>query len=234
MMTSTEKHVTSTHIRLGCFLAKPGMLLLLGLQLVCAQYTSKDTSMAMRWWCDPSGGNMQDSMLCKRWSMTEAIARLVEPDQKNEQVKKLQEAILRGEIEAQGLDATNPDRHRMMEAWCSSADEEGNKNKKPICARAQAHKDFVQRRELLMKFWCEEQGQKGSAKCRQMEYGQRMHATTSGAERLKLATEFKTGRDTAPADLEAETKQMMHAICASPHGKTPLFMPTCSRSHLEL
>jgi len=167
--------------------------------------------------------------------MTEEIARAVEPEEKNRLVEKLKDAIRRGEIEAQSLDATNPERHRMMEAWCASSDEASSKAKKHICKRADAHKDFVARRQTLVDFWCGEMGHAGSPKCQQMEYGKRMHATATGAERLQLATEFKASQTgTSSQSIEEETREMMGAICKSNHGKTPIFLSTCSRPHSEL
>ena len=53
--------------------------------------------------------------------LKEAIA-LAEGAEKQAKVDELRSAILAGNAEAEGLDATNPERQRMMEAWCTSDD----------------------------------------------------------------------------------------------------------------
>merc|ERR1712113_614885 len=150
-------------------------------------------------------------------------------------VDKLKAAVQRGEVDAQALDATNPERHWMMEAWCESADSKGEAAKERVCKRVAMHKDFIQRREILEAFWCVEKGNTGSPKCKQMDYGKKMYSTVSGADRQRLTTEFKaSGAAASTEDMEAETKKMMAAICASPKGKAALFKTTCSRLHSEL
>jgi len=203
------------------------------LQSVLAQYSTKDQAMAQAWWCAPGSAHAQ-SALCKRAALTDAIAQAEEPGDKQANVEKLKQAIQRGEIDAQGLDATNPERHQMMEAWCESSDEASNKAKAPICRRAASHKDFVKRRDALVEFWCVQKGQAQSAKCKQMEYGQKMYNTPSGAERKRLSAEFKQAGGGEMQQVEQETKAMLQALCASPTGKEALFKATCSRTHSEL
>eukprot|EP00316_Scyphosphaera_apsteinii_P016694 CAMPEP_0119300364 /NCGR_PEP_ID=MMETSP1333-20130426/2312_1 /TAXON_ID=418940 /ORGANISM="Scyphosphaera apsteinii, Strain RCC1455" /LENGTH=195 /DNA_ID=CAMNT_0007302103 /DNA_START=144 /DNA_END=731 /DNA_ORIENTATION=- len=194
----------------------------------------KDLLMAQHWWCSPSRGHAEGPM-CKRAAITEAIATSTEAAEKTRLVEKLKQSIQAGQIDAQGLDATNPERHRMMEAWCDSTDEANNVAKKGPCIRAANHRSFVKRRETLLTFWCEEQGQAGSPKCAQMEFGQKIQNTDSGAERKRLAADFKAKQPSNVEDqVKEETKQMMHAVCASSHGKTELFKSTCSRIHHEL
>ena len=198
-----------------------------------AQYSTKDQAMAQAWWCAPGGAHAAGS-LCKRFALTDAIAQAEEPSDKQANVDKLKQAIQRGEIDAQGLDATNPERHQMMEAWCESSDEASSKAKAPICRRAAAHKEFVKRRDALVQFWCVQQGHANSAKCKQMEYGQKMYKTPSGAERKRLSAAFKEAEGASMQNVEEETKKMLQALCSSPTGKEPLFKTTCSRTHSEL
>ena len=59
--------------------------------------------------------------LCMRWSLTDAIASAVEESEKVARVDKLKAAIQAGQIDGQAVDATNPERHDMMDAWCADA-----------------------------------------------------------------------------------------------------------------
>merc|ERR1719230_1266728 len=115
------------------------------------------------------------------------------PEDKQAKVDELRAAILSGNAEAEGLDATNPERQRMMEAWCASDDPARTSDKKSsfMCAKAKAKAEFYKRREELLAFWCGEQGRSGSPKCKQMEFGKRMSQTESGEDRKRMAMEFK-------------------------------------------
>ena len=50
------------------------------------------------------------------------------------------------------LDATNPERQRMMEAWCQSDDPARTSDKKAnfMCAKTKAKQEFYKRREELL------------------------------------------------------------------------------------
>ena len=112
------------------------------------------------------------------------------PEVKQAKVDELRAAILAGNAEAEGLDATNPERQRMMEGWCASDDPARTADPKTsfLCAKAKAKSEFYKRREELLAFWCGEQGHAGSPKCKQMEFGKRMQSTESGEVRLELAS----------------------------------------------
>jgi len=158
--------------------------------------------------------------------------------EKQARVSEFKAAVLKGEAEAEGLDATNPERQRMMDGWCESDDEGRTSDPKSVvlCAKFKAKRSFMLRREQLLQFWCVEQGHQGSPKCLQMAFGKKMQETDSGEERKRIATEFKADRSPeSQAALETETKEMMQAACASPTlGKEPLFTLTCSKLHTEL
>merc|ERR1719465_41305 len=170
-------------------------------------------------------------MFCKTAAFKDAIA-MASPEEKQAKVDELRAAILAGNAEAEGLDATNPERQRMMEAWCSSDDpaRTGDKKSSFMCAKAKAKSEFYKRREELLAFWCGEKGHAGSPKCKQMEFGKRMTETDSGEERKRMAMEF-TGAANAQerTALEQETREMMQAACASPRGATALFSTTCAK-----
>merc|ERR1711988_1312300 len=190
-----------------------------------------------RWYCSEDRGH-STSMLCKTAKLKEAIAVEVDVAEKQSRVNEFKAAVLRGEAEAEGLDATNPERQRMMDAWCESSDEarKSDPNSGVLCAKFKAKRSFMQRREILLQFWCVEQGHQGSPKCLQMAFGKKMQETDSGEERKRIATEFKADRSPeSQAALEKETKEMMQAACAAPTvGKDPLFTLTCSKLHTEL
>lgn len=169
--------------------------------------------------------------------LKDAIAVAQDPTEKQVKVEALREAIGRGQAEAEGLDATNPERQRMNDAWCTSADpaRTGDPKTAIICAKVKAKRDFFARREALIQFWCVDKSHSGSRKCLQMEFGHKMQQTDSGEERKRLAGEFNADRSAeATAALEQETKEMMHAACASPVGKQELFSNTCAKLHTEL
>ena len=137
--------------------------------------TNRDRQWApARWYCSPERGH-GDGIFCKTAVLKEAIAMAAE-DEKAAKVDALRAAILAGTAESDGLDQTNPERHRMMEAWCSSDDPARLADKKTtfMCAKARAKTDFFKRREELLTYWCQEQGKAGSPKCKQMEFGKRM------------------------------------------------------------
>jgi hypothetical protein len=148
-----------------------------------AQYSPKETASALRWWCEPGRGHEQGS-LCVRWSLTDAIASAHEEREKVARVDRLKAAIQAGQIDGQAVDATNPERHEMMDAWCADrlTGEDGSA-KRQLCFRVRNRKDFVARRDVLLQWWCGEQGHASSAKCRQMEFGKRIESTMSGVER---------------------------------------------------
>jgi len=187
------------------------------------------------WYCTQEHAS---SMLCKTANLKEAIAIATDPAEKQEKVNVFKAAVLRGDAEAEGLDATNPERQRMMDAWCESSDEARTSDPKSgvLCAKFKAKRSFMQRREMLLNYWCDEQGHKGSPKCLQMAFGKRMQETDSGEERKRIATEFRADRSPeSQAALEKETKEMMQAACASDTlGKDALFTLTCSKLHTEL
>ena len=206
-----------------------GLALLLSASVIHAQYSQRDTTLAQRWWCEADRGHA-DGQLCRRVAYTDAIALATNPEDKIKKVDLLRGAIGRGEVQARGLDATNPERHQMMLGWCDSSDSSDEKSKKGACDRAYAHRDRIARRTSLIQFWCVEQGQRESAKCQQMQFDEQMSKTESGAERKRLAERFRASRlDVDPTATELETKQMMHAICASLAGKTELFSKTCAK-----
>jgi len=182
-----------------------------------------------RWWCAQSSN--AGSIFCKTAVLKDAIA-MAEPHEKQAKVDALRAAILAGTAEAEGLDATNPERQRMMEAWCASDDpaRTGDKKSSFMCAKAKAKSDFYKRREELLAFWCGEQGHAGSPKCKQMEFGKRMQSTDSGEERKRMAMEFRGASNAEErAALETETREMMQAVCTSPRGETPFFVTTCAK-----
>uniref|UniRef100_A0A7S3RTX2 Uncharacterized protein n=1 Tax=Strombidinopsis acuminata TaxID=141414 RepID=A0A7S3RTX2_9SPIT len=198
-----------------------------------AQYSAKETASALRWWCEPGRGHDQGP-LCLRWSLTDAIASATEESEKISRVDKLKAAIQKGLVDGQAVDATNPERHEMMDAWCADQSTEDAATKRQVCARVRNRKDFVARREVLLQWWCGEQGHGESVKCKQMEFGKKVESTMNGTERKALALEFKASQ---PADAEAlideEQKEMMRAVCASIHGKDDLFRSLC-KNHMEL
>merc|ERR1719181_2412555 len=161
-------------------------VLLLGLRpAACAEgaHGNRDRQLApARWWCQQA--EHASSMFCKTAVLKDAIA-MASTEEKQAKVDALRAAILAGNAEAEGLDATNPERQRMMEAWCSSDDpaRTGDKKSAFMCAKAKAKSEFYKRREELVAFWCGEQGHAGSPKCKQMEFGKRMSQTESGEER---------------------------------------------------
>lgn len=193
---------------------------------------------AIKWWCtEARTGGGAGSMFCKTAALKEAIAATTDVAEKQAKVDELKATILRGEAEAEGLDATNPERQRMMNSWCESDDEARGTDPKagPLCAKFKAKQAFLDRREKLLDFWCVEQKQAGSPKCKQMDFGKKMQNTDSGEERKRMAADFNAARTPeAQAALEEETKQMMHAVCGSAVGKEPLFATTCAKMHTEL
>jgi len=171
-------------------------------------------------------------MFCKTALLKEAIMMAEDTAGKQARVDELRAAVLKGDAEAEGMDATNPERQRMMEAWCASDDPVRSDPKSDIdCAKSKAKSDFLKRRERLLQFWCIEQGKAGSPKCKQMEFGKKMQQTNSGEERKRQATAFNAarGRGETQADMEAETKQMMVAACEADLGKEGLFTTTCAK-----
>lgn len=76
--------------------------------------------------------------------------------EKQVRVDELKAAILAGTAEAEGLDATNPERQRMMEAWCESDDPARMSERRSafVCAKAKAKADFLKRREVSEHFAC--------------------------------------------------------------------------------
>lgn len=156
---------------------------------------------------------------------------------KQARVDQLKDAILKGEAEAEGMDATNPERQRMMTAWCQSTDEARNDAKSNVmCAKAKAKGDFLMRREQLLHYWCVSQGKAGSPKCKQMEFGKLMSETDSGEERKRQAAQFNAARTAAETQqaLEEETKVMMQSACDSSLGKSELFATACAKMRTEL
>jgi len=149
-----------------------------------AQYSAKETASALRWWCEPGRGR-EAGPLCLRWSLTDAIASAVEESDKVARVDKLKAAIQAGQIDGQAVDATNPQRHDMMDGWCAddSAVEEDPSTKRQVCARVRNRKDFVARRGVLLQWWCGEMKHFSSVKCKQMQFGTQVESTLSGAER---------------------------------------------------
>lgn len=148
-----------------------------------AQYSPQETASALRWWCEP-GREHEQGPLCVRWSLTDAIASANEESEKVARVDRLKAAIQAGQIDGQAVDATNPERHEMMDAWCADrlTGEDGS-SKRQICGRVRNRKDFVARRDVLVQWWCGEQGHESSVKCRQMQFGKRVESTMSGVER---------------------------------------------------
>lgn len=195
------------------------------------QFTNRDRQLApARWWCAPERGHA-DGIFCKTAILKDAIA-MAGVEDKQSKVDQLRSAILAGTAEPEGLAQTNPENHRMMDAWCSSDDPARLNDRKTtfICAKAKAKTDFFKRREELLAYWCLEQGKAGSPKCKQMEFGKRMQETDSGEERKRMAVEFKsTSTQEDQNALEAETKEMMQSVCASPRAQTPLFESTCAK-----
>ena len=88
-------------------------------------------------------------MFCKTAVLKDAIA-MAGVEEKQAKVDELRAAILAGNAEAEGLDATNPERQRMMEAWCQSDDPARTADKKSafMCAKAKAKSEFYKRREV--------------------------------------------------------------------------------------
>lgn len=195
------------------------------------QMSERDRKFApSRWWCTPERGHAE-STFCTTAAFREAIA-MADPAAKPAKVEELKSAIKEGRAEAEGLDATNPERQRAMEAWCASDDPARVDDKKTTfaCAKARAKADFFKRREELISYWCGEQGHAGSGKCKQMEFGKRMQDTDSGEERKRMAIEFKgTSTVEEQAALESETQDMMKSVCASSRGETPIFSSTCAK-----
>lgn len=186
-----------------------------------------------RWWCTngPDASEHSASIFCRTAGLKDAIA-MAEPGDKPAKVEELRAAINRGEAEAEGLDNTNPERQRMMEAWCASDDpaRTGDTKTSLTCAKSQAKADFLKRREGLLSFWCGEMGKAGSPKCKQMEFGKKMQETESGEERKRLAIEFKAAATVEErSGLDKETKEMMQAVCASANGEEALFQATCAK-----
>ena len=212
-MPATSSSTTSTPSRW-----RPGLLLLAAAlpPIVHAQgggggggggHANRDRQLApARWWC--AQPEHAPSMFCKTAVLKDAIA-MAGVEEKQAKVDELRAAILAGNAEAEGLDATNPERQRMMEAWCQSDDPARTADKKSafMCAKAKAKSEFYKRREVrephlfihdlfiycltssararvfiqeLLAFWCGEQGHAGSPKCKQMEFGKRMSQTDSG------------------------------------------------------
>ena len=62
-----------------------------------------------RWYCSEDRGH-STSMLCKTAKLKEAIAAAMDQDDKQARVNEFKAAVLKGEAEAEGLDATNPER----------------------------------------------------------------------------------------------------------------------------
>lgn len=87
-------------------------------------------------------------------------------------------------------------------------------------------RQFYERRKVLIAYWCGEMNKKGTAKCRQMEFGTKMQETESGDERKRLAAEFKRDDQSLVDD---ETKEMMATICRAEVGKVALFEVACGR-----
>lgn len=112
-------------------------------------YSRRDRKLApSRWWCGASRDN-SGSMLCKTAILKEAIALATDPSDKQRRVDELRASILKGSAEAEGLDATNPDRQAMMDAWCASDDpirHDGKSNS--VCFKFKAKHDFFLRREV--------------------------------------------------------------------------------------
>ena len=101
-----------------------------------------------RWWCDKSRGH-SGSMFCKTALLKEAIMMAEDTAGKQARVDELRAAVLKGDAEAEGMDATNPERQRMMEAWCASDDPVRSDPKSDIdCAKSKAKSDFLKRREV--------------------------------------------------------------------------------------
>jgi len=212
------------------------MLLRSALLLLCArhalsQISHRDRQLApARWYCDASRGHT-NSIFCKTAVLKEAIA-MADGDEKAAAVAALKSAIISGNAEAEGLDQTNPERNRMMDAWCESNDPARVDDKKStfVCAKAKAKSDFFKRREELLTYWCTEQGKVGSPKCKQMDFGKRMQQTESGEERKRMAIEFKSASTVEERDaLENETREMMQSVCGTRRAQTPLFESTCSK-----
>ena len=200
--------------------------------LAQGQHKERDRKFApTRWWCTPERGHA-DGTFCRTAALREAIAMAEPGDDKQARVEELKTAIRDGRAEAEGLDATNPERQRAMEAWCASDDPVRIDDKKAtfVCAKAKAKGDFFRRREELLAYWCGEMGHAGSPKCKQMEFGKRMQQTESGEERKRMAMEFK-GATTAEEQsvLDTETKEMMQSVCASSRAETPIFSNTCAK-----
>lgn len=154
---------------------------------------------------------------------------------KQKRVDELRAEIIKGAAEAEGLDMTNPERQRMMDAWCASEDPaRADRKANAVCAKFKAKHDFFQRREKLIQFWCVEQQHSASPKCKQMDFGKKMQETSSGEERKRMAQDFNAERTPeALAGLETETKQMMQAACASALGQQSLFSATCAKLHTD-
>jgi len=151
--------------------------------------------------------------------------------EKQLRVDELRAAIIQGDAEAEGLDATNPERQLMMDAWCKSDDPpRADPKSNAMCSKFKAKHDFFLRREKLLQFWCVQQQHAGSSKCLQMEFGKKMQGTSSGEERKRMAQEFQAARTPEALDgLEKETKQMMQQACVSDLGKEELFAATCAK-----
>jgi len=176
-------------------------------------------------------------MFCKTAVLKEAIMMTTEAADKQARVDELKDAILKGEAEGEGMDATNPERQRMMTAWCASADDARKDIKSNVvCAKTKAKADFLMRREQLLDFWCVENGKVGSPKCKQMEFGKLMSETDSGEERKRQAAQFNAARTAGETQeaLEEETKAMMKAACEANLGMTELFVTTCAKMRTEL
>jgi hypothetical protein len=101
-----------------------------------------------RWWCKQS--EHASSTFCKTAMLKDAIAMASAAAERQAKVDELRAAILAGNAEAEGLDATNPERQLMMEAWCSSDDpaRTGDKKSAFMCAKAKAKSEFYKRREV--------------------------------------------------------------------------------------
>ena len=79
-------------------------------------HNSRDLKLApTRWWCSPERGHA-GGLLCKTAAFKDAIAMAESAQDKQSKVNELRAAITAGNAEAEGLDQTNPERHRMMQA----------------------------------------------------------------------------------------------------------------------
>ena len=84
-------------------------LLLLVAQLRAAAADPSRHFAPQRWWCAEERGH-SSSMMCKTAKLKEAIANEDTQDGKESRVNEFKAAVLKGEAEAEGLDATNPER----------------------------------------------------------------------------------------------------------------------------